>query len=1003
MNILQKAGSLLLLCATAMSATTASAAEFVDLGEITAGTPVEYPSGAYAGVMGRFVPDATTEYTVTFTNTGSSIMPYATWDATTKTASDLMIDPQSVGSGKEYTFNGTANTPVYFYSSFVFDGGTMTVIKSSDIVNNIELVEATPSADDKYSISTGRDGIELQFNRAVQVAGATITCGSKTETVTPNVQNGQFWNGVILPINEMIKGWYDNETVKGGETLTVTLTGLKSDDGKVTYGTDGVFTISWVLAPKPLTLVSSVGLDKPFKSYYTQNDPDGLIMLTFSGSISGCESVTMGFGNTEAEDPGEYYSEELPTRVFDNVLVIDLKGKLRNPASMVTSGTDYGMVLLKIIKVTDTEGQPIYSGGSGTIGTFSYYLNYTEIEDNVTAVITPETSAEAPTSLEGVDNIKFEIDNEASLVYDGVAFTYTLMDEPLSAVVRDFTKEIDADGITTLTVPVPAIVRGKGLITVSLNNLECISGIDHSAELTAVYKSDKAASAYTVTTLTYDGTSLLGEGVQVESFHDGTVINATFSPADGFDMAHFDIYDTASEDGWLYGGDFTKQEDGTWTYTYPTNTEFSVGKVYEMTIKLQSGPFYDPMTVATIKTSWTGKTAGDEYSTLTLTSVSPEDGSNIYTEAPIEITLNFSGKVQLVDPSYPLGQGAGTAPLEYKNADGNKEGLSETWTITAGADALEFLTFFAKDEAGLPLNGGGTNGRFSLSYYYKANLPVPVVTPSDEVVTSLKDFTITAPSNEVILFSYYTSDPILFIKGDREIIQQFTDEDLTPITEDRGGEEKVVGYKFSLKEEVTEPGEYKLVVPEEMFNMGEEYASKNMRGVTMLYTIEGEGPQPGADITVVPATDTVLDDLSEILITFNECESAGWTDMELSDVELLKDGVTLVANPAKDYGEAWNALLLRFETPITEAGSYTLRLPAGSYILNDDPDTEQPELTFNFIVKQDGVSGIMVAADEEVRVFNLQGVLVREGKGTETLNGLNGLYIVNGKKVFLRK
>lgn len=998
MNILQKAGSLLLLCA----GLTASAAEFVDLGEITAGTPLEYPSGAYAGLMAKFTPDATTEYTVTFTNTGSGIMPYATWDASTKTASDLMIDPQAVGIGREYTFNATANKPVYFYSSFVFDGGQMTVTKSSDIVNTIELVGSVPEKDENYTIANGFDGIELQFNKAIQVASATVTCGSKTETVTPDVQNGQFWNGVALRINDMVKGWYDDGTVKGGETLTVTLTGLKSADGKVTYGSDGVFTMSWVMAPKPLTLVSSVGLDKPFKSYYTQNDPDGLIMLTFSGSIGGCSSVTMGFGNTEAEDPGEYYSEELPTRVLDNVLVIDLKGKLRNPASMVTSGTNYDSVLLKVIKVTDADGQPVYSGGGGTIGTFSYNLKYEEIKDDVMAGFTPETTAEAPVSIDDVDNIEIVITDEASLIYDGVKFSYTVEGEPMDIVVRDFKKETDADDFTTLTVAIPNIVRGKGLVTVTLNGLDCKSGIDHSAELTAVYKSEKAAAGYELTTLTYNDISLLGEGVQVEAFTDGTVIKATFSSADGYDSVYMNLNEKESGD-WLYGGNMNKLEDGTWTYTWPTKSEFSAGKEYELTFLLQSGPVYNPVTVGTVKVSWTGKTAGAEYSTLTLTSVSPENGSNIYIEAPIEITLNFSGKVQLVDPSYPLGMGAGTAPLEYKNADGAKEGLSETWTITAGAEALEYLTFFAKDEAGLPLNGGGANGRFSLAYHYKANLPVPVVTPSDEVVTSLKDFTIAAPGNEVIILSYYTSDPILFIKGDREIIQQFTDEDLTPITEDRGGEEKFVGYKFSLKEEVTDPGEYKLVVPEEMFNMGEEYSSQNMRGVTMLYTIEGEAPQPGDKITTVPATDTVLDELSEILITFTECESAGWTDTEMSDVELLKDGETLVAKPVKDYGEAWNALLLKFETPIKDAGSYTLRLPAGSYILNDDPDTEQPELTFNFIVKQAGVSGIMVAADEEVRVFNLQGVLVREGKGAETLNGLNGLYIVNGKKVFLRK
>ena len=48
----------------------------------------------------------------------------------------------------------------------------------------------------------------------------------------------------------------------------------------------------------------------------------------------------------------------------------------------------------------------------------------------------------------------------------------------------------------------------------------------------------------------------------------------------------------------------------------------------------------------------------------------------------------------------------------------------------------------------------------------------------------------------------------------------------------------------------------------------------------------------------------------------------------------------------------------------------------------------------------------MAAADNDnqewVKVYNLQGQLVREGKACEAFVGLKGLYIVNGKKMYIK-
>lgn len=1000
-NLYKKAG-LLLLSMLALFAPKA-AAEVIDLGELK--VDVDYTLPSFKAVVGKFVVPATANYTVSFQNNGNHVSPYLNYDAATTTPSDLVTTTETTGSGREnYSFDAEANTTVYFYSSFVMNAGTMRISNSSSIEKKLEIVDANPAIGGIYSVTNGYDGPEIQFNMPIQIGVATISCGGKTEAVVGNVTNTPYWNGCTFNLKEKIYGWYDDGSVSGGEKITLTVKDVKSEDGTVIYGTDGSLILEYTLASKPITLKGPKTISTPFLSYYTSGDPAGRLMFEFTGDISGVDAVTMGYGNTEAEN--EYYTENLPWRVLGNYLVVDLSGKLRSREAMLPGvTTQYSTVLLKLIQVTDTEGNPVYADGSGAIGTFSYILDYQEITADVAAQFSPESGA----SIDNVDNIEIVISDESSLVYDGVKFSYTENGSNVDYVSTDFTKETDNDGFTTLTVAIPAAVRGKGEITVTLNNLECKSGKDYSADLTATYTSNQGVD-YAFASLTYvnagqAAASLLGDNVSANSFNDGTVINATFTPASGYEYVIFTLNDkTAGE--WLYGSSFSKatsvdetsQEavwDGTWTYTWPTSTTFYEGHEYELVVQLQTGEVYNPTTLATLTATWEGATAAYKYSPLTLVSATPANGEEITTIAPISIDLTFSGKVKLINPSYPLGMGAGTAPLDYSNAESAE--YSTNWSITATKDALEtgYITFGVEDENGLRLNSGDNyeaNSLFSLTYTYTAENPKPVVVPGEGVVTSLKEFTISSPTEDQINFSYNTSDPIYLIYDGRSIVAQITDEDMVQSDDYKS-------YTFSLPEEITEPGEYKLVIPAMFFNFGEELSSVNSGALTVYYTIQGE--KPGLDVVTDPANGSTVSELSEILVTFTNNQTAGWTDMEKMDVEILKDNV-VVANPTKDYGMDWNALKLILSTPLTEEGTYTLRIPEGSYNLDDDYDAVFPEITFTYIISLGGIDTVTFDNITEVTVYNLQGMLVRKGYGPDTLIGLNGLYIVNGHKVMLR-
>ena len=73
-----------------------------------------------------------------------------------------------------------------------------------------------------------------------------------------------------------------------------------------------------------------------------------------------------------------------------NMLVIDLRDKLRTPAVMVPSGTDYGIMDLQILGVKDAEGNFAYSDGSGSLGSFFYTfpcLLYTSCNSSSNSII----------------------------------------------------------------------------------------------------------------------------------------------------------------------------------------------------------------------------------------------------------------------------------------------------------------------------------------------------------------------------------------------------------------------------------------------------------------------------------------------------------------------------------------------------------------------------------------------------------------------------------------
>jgi hypothetical protein len=102
-----------------------------------------------------------------------------------------------------------------------------------------------------------------------------------------------------------------------------------------------------------------------------------------------------------------------------------------------------------------------------------------------------------------------------------------------------------------------------------------------------------------------------------------------------------------------------------------------------------------------------------------------------------------------------------------------------------------------------------------------------------------------------------------------------------------------------------------------------------------------------------------------------------------------------------NYDAEGSPLYIEF-AEITEAGKYTLVLPAGSYKVNDISGNE---LRFQYTIDNtDAVSSIFVNGVDSVDVYDLRGVRVlNNAKAADLRNLDSNVYIINGQKYLLRK
>ena len=552
----------MLLSLMVCSAFTASAQD-VDLGAMSINTVYDCPS--YKKVRGSFTPE----------NDGVYKINYSTTDRFAIYTDAELTVPYENGGDWVYISEDVLTMHSMGYETWTFVGGTTYYLggqvgSGQFIMNSGAKVCITESSSDitlssvhpaeNTAISTGGTAqIDVTFGSSINLESATVEVAGASETFIHTGSSESavvaYNNVVSILLKDTLTKWYNEGIIAGGEALTVTLNGVCSaNDPSNLYGEDGKLVLNYLVGEQPATMVSSINTPDQMssvKSFYFDDDANGLISLTFSRRLlndpNDMPFAVWGIGNKESET-GDYYEERLPITVDGNSVIINLQGKLRDLAAMGLS-TQYEDVQIDIKNVKTADGNYVYTEGSGSLGSFNYMYKMDYVVCDIVAEFAP-----AKGSIKAGDELEIWIMGESNLRYDGVAFTYG----ENTTIVKDFEKIQDPDDskASILNVTVPKLVDAQGneiatetSVQVTLSNVKAADGYDHSTDVKATYAYEAGKSVDTNEAFPISISPASGSIVK-----ELQIITFEFSPADYPNSMSYDgdkkpvLYNEAGEE-----------------------------------------------------------------------------------------------------------------------------------------------------------------------------------------------------------------------------------------------------------------------------------------------------------------------------------------------------------------------------------------------------------------------------------------------------------------------
>lgn len=965
---------LFLLAIVGILASSASAGT-IDLGALEL-DKVYNVSNDFNDYTGTFTP--TKSGVLTLHRSAANINIYS--DAAHENMFEMAYNNYDTEGYQVYSMSVEAGETYYLYLNFSMDSGKFKLTMDDGLI-----IKNNTLPDGSEISAGGRASAEIIFNQAVTYDEVHLISGTHDTTLSADKEEVRVSNGTLMiEYGSTLTSWYESGYVKAGDKVTIKVTGLRSSvDEKVLYNKTGVLELTYTALGKPVTLESAgtangeyklqntIQTSATFLSYFEPGDENGIYVFNFSEPLDPTKgSFTLQFGSQEALD----YCEEALTPVFSNdnkTVTLDVTGKVRTNATLglqYSLEKSYGYIVLALNNITAADGQYVYTGVSGSIGSFNFPITYKEVKSDVSADFTPAaefgTASQIEIYVDGYDQIKF----------DGVQFAWTKNREQQTVVVPASELKIESyeeANQASVLVTIPESVKSLNNVTVSFYNLKTSDGVDHSKALSKVfnYVAPKTAENFTFTSTPAAGETVEKCTEMVLTFPGYEKVLCKEAAAyltgratTGYSYLEVAIAGTTGNQLVQPFGSATANNDH-YTVTFP-----------EGYFELDDDVVNPAFNVIFAVYKETSSTDGVSYSTT------PADGETVESCDEIKITFNdyseagpsWNYKATLAkkgsDTVITLGDpGYGDAYNEVIQPLGGNASTPGAYTVTFPEG------FFNLGETDL-------SPEISVSFIIEGTeepeqpttLNVESNPANGATVESCTEIELTFPDYATVAEG--SGKATIIRRGDYEFVELGSTEwgvELNQIVQPLGNA-------------AAEDGVYTVTFPAGYFLLGtseDDFDPSESTEFSIVFEVKANGGSTGdLNITSTPANGATVASCEEIDIIFNDYDEAG---IGGGKATLAKEGGETVELGDAEYGVAWNEVLQPLGSAL-EDGKYTATFPAGYFILDGD---DCPEFTITFTVdKTGGINDITVNGENDVQYFDLKGVKVN--------NPANGLFIV---------
>ena len=456
-------------------------------------------------------------------------------------------------------------------------------------------------------------------------------------------------------------------------------------------------------------------------------------------------------------------------------------------------------------------------------------------------------------------------------------------------IVKISNEEITESGVYTLHVP-------AGFLTLNGESNEAADFVwtyTNSNEQGGGDETQLELTSFTVKT-----TNMLGENpaldqitsgdpivININPISEAVMLTLAFNDKDGNTIRRMEIYDNPFNTNIEVdpaAGKYKTAVAGKSVNKFFTESEYTaVITAYSSTnANNPANKVWGPVEV-----KFAGSSIPYKFSDAKFLSVTPKANSEI-TDVTTPIVVTFSAPVASVTCKASTGgQGATQTTMTDITSNADKT----VWTIKPGksfwqnSDTDWMFMIYAKDADGLVVEG--TNGIEANSYYsvtYGCYLAWPEVniTPATGMLEELYEFAVTDETRGVGLSYNYApyvvnADGVEVTRVDMNSQVQY-DKNGRDISTLPMGDAKAVKSVFHLKQAITEPGKYTLIVPNASFAIGSEHDADFNRYMEIEYQVV-KMPKQKINVELVNFAKTSFEVLEGRDATVSLQPAADWT------------------------------------------------------------------------------------------------------------------------------